>query len=92
MILCAGAAGKRAALTHSRVMLQQPSGVVQGPASDIEITAREVAKLKIDLYTIIAKHSGQDYQIVHDVSDRDFWMVAGEAKEFGMIDEILGGG
>ena len=73
-------------------MLQQPSGVVQGPASDIEITAREVAKLKIDLYTIIAKHSGQDYQIVHDVSDRDFWMVAGEAKEFGMIDEILGGG
>jgi ATP-dependent Clp protease protease subunit len=91
VILCAGAAGKRAALTHSRVMLHQPSGGVQGPASDIEITAREVAKLKKELYTIIAKHSGQEYQKVHDVSDRDFWMVASEAKEFGMIDEILGG-
>jgi ATP-dependent Clp protease protease subunit len=92
VILCAGAAGKRAALTHSRVMLHQPSGGVQGPASDIEITAREVAKLKKELYTIIAKHSGQDYQTVHDVSDRDFWMVSSEAKEFGMIDEFLGKG
>ena len=89
IILCAGAAGKRAALTHSRVMLHQPLGGVQGPASDIEITAREVLKVKKELYTIIAKHSGQDYQRVHDVSDRDFWMVASEAKEFGMIDEIL---
>jgi ATP-dependent Clp protease protease subunit len=90
IILCAGAAGKRAALTHSRVMLHQPLGGVQGPASDIEITAREVLKVKKEIYTIIAKHSGQPYQKVHDVSDRDFWMVAEEAKEFGMIDEILG--
>jgi len=90
VILCAGEAGKRAALTHSRVMLHQPLGGVQGPASDIEITAREVLKVKKEIYTIIAKHSGQDYQKVHDVSDRDFWMIAAEAKEFGMIDEILG--
>jgi len=90
IILCAGKAGKRAALTHSRVMLHQPLGGVQGPASDIEITAREVLKVKKEIYTIIAKHTGQDYQKVHDVSDRDFWMIAAEAREFGMIDEILG--
>jgi ATP-dependent Clp protease protease subunit len=89
VLLCSGAAGKRAALTHSRVMLHQPSGGVQGPASDIEITAREVQKLKKELYDILAKHSGQDYQKVHDVSDRDFWMIASEAKEFGIIDEVL---
>ena len=91
VLLCAGAPGKRAALHHSRVMLHQPLGGVQGQASDIEITAREVLKVKKELYTIIAKHSGQDYQKVYDVSDRDFWMGAVEAKEFGMIDEILGG-
>lgn len=91
VLLCSGAAGKRAALTHSRVMLHQPLGGVQGPASDIEITAREVLKVKKELYTILAKHSGQEYQKIHDVSDRDFWMVAGEAKEFGIIDEVLGG-
>jgi ATP-dependent Clp protease protease subunit len=90
VILCAGAKGKRAALNHSRVMLHQPLGGVQGQASDIEITAREVLKVKKEIYTIIAKHSGQLYQRVHDVSDRDFWMGAEEAKEFGMIDEILG--
>lgn len=90
VLLCAGAAGKRAALTHSRVMLHQPLGGVQGPASDIEITAREVLKVKKELYTILAKHSGQEYQKIHDVSDRDFWMVAAEAKEFGIIDEVLG--
>lgn len=90
VLLCAGAAGKRAALNHSRIMLHQPLGGVQGPASDIEITAREVLKVKKEIYTIIAKHSGQDYQKVYDVSDRDFWMIAAEAKEFGMIDEILG--
>src|SRR5471030_1125563 len=90
IILCAGAAGKRGALNHSRVMLHQPLGGVQGPASDIEITAREVLKVKKEIYTIIAKHTGQSYQKVHDVSDRDFWMIASEAKEFGMIDEILG--
>jgi ATP-dependent Clp protease protease subunit len=90
ILLCAGKAGKRAALTHSRVMLHQPLGGVQGPASDIEITAREILKVKQEIYAIIAKHTGQDYQKVHDVSDRDFWMASGEAKEFGMIDEILG--
>lgn len=91
VLLCAGAHGKRAALKHARVMLHQPSGGVQGQASDIEITAREVAKLKKELYTIIANHSGQSYQHVHDVSDRDYWMIGQEAKEFGMVDEILGG-
>jgi ATP-dependent Clp protease protease subunit len=91
VLLCAGATGKRAALTHSRVMMHQPLGGVQGQASDIEITAREVMKVKKELYTIVAKHSGQDYQKIHDVSDRDFWMVAAEAKEFGIIDEVLGG-
>ena len=89
VLLCSGAAGKRAALTHSRVMLHQPLGGVQGPASDIEITAREVLKIKKELYTILAKHSGQEYQKIHDVSDRDFWMIASEAKEFGIIDEVL---
>lgn len=90
VLLCSGAAGKRAALTHSRIMLHQPSGGVQGPASDIEITAREVLKIKKELYEIISKHSGQPYQKVHDVSDRDFWMISAEAKEFGIIDEVLG--
>jgi ATP-dependent Clp protease protease subunit len=90
VLLCSGAAGKRAALNHSRVMLHQPLGGVQGPASDIEITAREVLKVKKELYTILAKHSGQEYQKIHDVSDRDFWMIAAEAKEFGIIDEVLG--
>jgi ATP-dependent Clp protease protease subunit len=90
VLLCSGAAGKRAALTHSRVMLHQPLGGVQGPASDIEITAREVLKVKKELYTILSKHSRQEYQTIHDVSDRDFWMIASEAKEFGIIDEVLG--
>ncbi len=90
ILLCAGAPGKRAALQHSRVMLHQPLSGVQGPASDIEITAREVLKVKKELYEIVAKHSGQTYQKVHDVSDRDYWMVAAEAKEFGIIDEVLG--
>src|SRR5476649_1968003 len=90
ILLCAGAKGKLAALNHSRVMLHQPLGGVQGPASDIEITAREILKVKKEIYTIISKHSGQDYQHVHDVSDRDFWMISAEAKAFGMIDEILG--
>jgi ATP-dependent Clp protease protease subunit len=90
VLLCAGAAGKRAALSHSRVMIHQPLGGVQGQASDIEITAREILKLKRELYDIISHHSGQDYQKVHDASDRDYWMIASEAKEFGMIDEVLG--
>lgn len=90
VLLCAGKAGKRAALTHSRVMLHQPLGGVQGPASDIEITAREVLKVKKELYTILSKHSGQSYEKIHEVSDRDFWMDGNEAKEFGLIDEVLG--
>jgi ATP-dependent Clp protease protease subunit len=90
IILCAGTKGKRAALNHSRVMLHQPLGGVQGQASDIEITAREILKVKKELYEIYVKHTGQDYQKVHDVSDRDFWMGATEAKEFGIVDEILG--
>ncbi|CAN5170377.1 ATP-dependent Clp endopeptidase proteolytic subunit ClpP [soil metagenome] len=89
IILCAGAAGKRAALNHSRVMLHQPLGGVQGPASDIEITAREILKIKKELYEIYVKHCHQEYQKVHDVCDRDFWMRSAEAKEFGIIDEVL---
>lgn len=89
IILCAGAKGKRAALTHSRVMLHQPLGGVQGQASDIEITAREILKVKKELYDIYVKHTGQEYQKVHDVSDRDFWMTSAEAREFGIVDEIL---
>jgi ATP-dependent Clp protease protease subunit len=90
VLLCAGAKGKRAALQHARVMIHQPSGGIQGNASDIEITMNEIRKLQQELYSIIAKHSGQDYQKVHEASDRDYWMKAPEAKEFGMIDEVLG--
>lgn len=89
IILCSGAKGKRAALTHSRVMLHQPLGGVQGQASDIEITAREILKVKKELYDIYVKHTGQEYQKIHDVSDRDFWMTSAESKEFGIVDEIL---
>ncbi|MCO5945606.1 ATP-dependent Clp protease proteolytic subunit [Mucilaginibacter flavidus] len=90
VLLSAGKTGKRAALTHSRVMLHQPLGGVQGQASDIEITAREVLKVKKELYTILSKHSGQSYEKIHEVSDRDFWMDGVEAKEFGIVDEVLG--
>lgn len=89
VLLCAGKAGKRAALKHARVMMHQPSGGVQGPAADIAITARQVAKIKEELYTIISEHSGQSFERVNEVSDRDFWMVAAEAKAFGMIDDVL---
>lgn len=91
VLLCTGAAGKRAALPHARVMIHQPSGGAQGVASDIEISAREILKLQKELYDIISKHSGQPYEKVHKASDRDYWMTAAEAKEFGMIDEILVG-
>jgi ATP-dependent Clp protease protease subunit len=90
VLLCAGATGKRAALRHARVMIHQPSGGVQGNASEIEITMGEIKKLQHELYSIIAKHSGQDYQRVFEASDRDHWMKAHEAKTFGMIDEVLG--
>ncbi|MCC7333247.1 MAG: ATP-dependent Clp endopeptidase proteolytic subunit ClpP [Flavobacteriales bacterium] len=89
VLLCAGAKGKRTALPHSRVMIHQPLGGAQGQASDIEITAREIQKLKVELYEIIAKHSGQTYDKVWADSDRDCWMIAQEAKEYGMIDEVL---
>ena len=89
VLLCAGAKGKRTALPHSRVMIHQPLGGAQGQASDIEITAREIMKLKKELYDIIAKHSGKDYDTVWKDSDRDYWMIAAEAKEYGMIDEVL---
>ncbi|RPD99075.1 ATP-dependent Clp endopeptidase proteolytic subunit ClpP [Aureibaculum marinum] len=89
VLMCAGAKGKRSALPHSRIMIHQPLGGAQGQASDIEITAREILKLKDELYQIIAKHSGQDIKKVHDDSDRDYWMKAEEAKEYGMIDEVL---
>jgi ATP-dependent Clp protease, protease subunit len=91
VLLCAGTAGKRAALPHSRVMIHQPSGGAQGQQSDIEITYHEITKLKKELYQIIADHSGADFQKVWDASDRDHWMIAEEAKEFGMVDEILRG-
>ena len=89
VLLCAGAAGKRSALPHSRVMTHQVSSGAQGQASDIEITAREVVKLREELYTIIAKHSGQTYEKINEDSDRDYWMKSDEAKEYGMIDEVL---
>ncbi|MCB9186369.1 MAG: ATP-dependent Clp endopeptidase proteolytic subunit ClpP [Flavobacteriales bacterium] len=89
VLLCAGTKGKRTALKHSRVMIHQPLGGAQGQASDIEITAREIAKLKKELYDIIATHSGQKYDKVWEDSDRDYWMTSEEAKEYGMIDEVL---
>ena len=88
VLLVAGAEGKRSALTHSRVMIHQPMGGAQGQASDIEITAREIQKLKKELYTIIAEHSHTDFDKVWADSDRDYWMTAQEAKEYGMIDQV----
>ncbi len=89
VLLCAGAEKKRTGLTHSRVMIHQPMGGAQGQASDIAITYREIEKLKKELYDIISKHSGQTFKKVEKDSDRDYWMTATEAKEYGMIDEVL---
>lgn len=89
VLLCAGEKGKRSALPHSRVMIHQPMGGAQGQVSDIEITAREIVKLKNELYDILAKHSGNPFDKIAKDSDRDYWMTAAEAKEYGMIDEIL---
>jgi len=89
VLMCAGTKGKRAALPHARIMIHQPSGGAQGVASDMEINLREMLKLKKELYDIISKHSGQSYEWVEKASDRDYWMKADEAKEFGMVDEIL---
>ena len=89
VLLCAGEKGKRSGLPHSRVMIHQPLSGAQGQASDIEIAAKEVLKIKDELYHIIANHSGQTFDKVYEDSDRDYWMKAPEAKEYGMIDEIL---
>ena len=89
VLLVAGQEGKRSALTHSRVMIHQPMGGAQGQASDIEITAREIQKLKNELYQIIANHSHTDFDKVWADSDRDYWMTAEEAREYGMIDQVL---
>lgn len=89
VLLCAGEKGKRSALKHSRVMIHQPMGGAQGQASDIEITAREIKKLKDELYNIISQHTGQTFKKVEKDSDRDYWMTSGEALAYGMIDEVL---
>ena len=88
-LLCAGAEGKRSALPHSRVMIHQPSGGAQGVATDMEINLKEMLKLKEELYQIISHHSKQPYDKVYKDSERDYWMIAAEAKEYGMIDEVL---
>jgi ATP-dependent Clp protease, protease subunit len=89
VLLCAGTKGKRSALIHSRVMIHQPLGGAQGQASDIEITYKEIQKIKLDLYKIISNHSGQTIKKVEKDADRDYWMRAEEAKNYGMIDEVL---
>lgn len=89
VLLVAGEKGKRFALRHSRVMIHQPLGGAQGQASDIEITAREIGKIKKELYTIISNHSGQSFERVEKDSDRDYWMTSAEAKDYGMVDEVL---
>lgn len=89
VLLCAGEAGKRSALTHSRVMIHQPMGGAQGQSSDIEITTREIVKMRNELYNIISKHSGKAFKDVEKNSDRDYWMTSSEALEYGMVDEVL---
>jgi ATP-dependent Clp protease protease subunit len=89
VLLCAGEKGKRTALKHSRILIHQPMGGAEGQASDIEITTREILKLKKELYDIIASHSGQPFKKIEKDSDRDYWMTAEEAKAYGMIDELL---
>ncbi|MCD4736021.1 MAG: ATP-dependent Clp protease proteolytic subunit, partial [Bacteroidales bacterium] len=89
VLLCSGCKGKRTALPHSRILIHQPMGGAQGQASDIEITAKQIQILKKELYEIISKHTGQTYKKIWNDSDRDYWMKAEEAKEYGMIDEVL---
>lgn len=89
ILLCAGAENRRSALRHSRVMIHQPLGGVQGQAADIEITANEIVKIRKELYQIISEHTGRDTDKVEKDADRDYWMDAQEAKEYGMVDEIL---
>ncbi|MBO4765435.1 MAG: ATP-dependent Clp endopeptidase proteolytic subunit ClpP [Bacteroidales bacterium] len=89
VLLAAGSPGKRSALTHSRVMIHQPLGGAEGQASDIEITAREILKLKDELYQILSEHTGKDLDVIRRDADRDFWMTSQEALEYGMIDQIV---
>lgn len=89
ILLAAGSKGKRSALKHSRIMIHQPMGGVQGQAVDIEITAREILKLRNELYNILSEHTGVSFKKIEKDSDRDYWMTAEEAREYGMIDEVL---
>jgi ATP-dependent Clp protease, protease subunit len=89
VLLCAGQKGKRTALKHSRILIHQPMGGAEGQASDIEITTREILKLKKELYEIIAAHSGQPIKKIEKDGDRDYWMTSEEAKAYGMLDEVL---
>jgi len=89
VLMCAGAPGKRSALKHARIMMHQPSGGAQGQASDVEITVNEVRKVKHELYEILSDHTGQTIEKVTKDSNRDFWMTAPEAKDYGLIDEVL---
>lgn len=89
VLLVAGAKGKRFALPHSRVMIHQPLGGMQGQASDLEIAAREILKVKEELYTILSEHSGQTFETIQRDSDRDYWMTATEAQAYGMVDRVL---
>jgi ATP-dependent Clp protease protease subunit len=89
VILAAGAKGKRSALKHSRVMIHQPAGGMQGQSVDMEITVKEIIKLKKELYTILSDHTGQPFETIEKDSDRDYWMTASEAKEYGLLDEVL---
>lgn len=89
ILMCAGVKGKRSALKHARIMLHQPSGAIGGQATDIEITAREIKKVKQELYNVIANHTGQDVAKVAVDCDRDFWMTAEESKDYGLVDEVL---
>ncbi len=90
VLMCAGAEGKRTALRHSRIMLHQPSSAIGGQATDIEITVKEIQRVKKNLYTVISEHTGQSYEKVAADCDRDYWMIAEEAKEYGLVDEVLG--
>jgi len=89
VILAAGTKGKRSALKHSRMMLHQPSGGMQGQSIDLEITVKEIIKLRKELYAILSEHTGQPYDVIEKDSDRDYWMSATEAKEYGLLDEVL---
>lgn len=89
VLMCAGEKGKRSALPHSRIMIHQPMSGTQGQVSDMEIAVKETLKIKNELYEILAKHSGKTFEQIHEDSDRDYWMTAAEAKEYGMIDEVL---